>query len=171
MAKADGETFLSLALSLSRFSVSSALDPKIRIYIFMQRSRAFVDPTEGDDATSTEPRIVCNGIFTPFRGPFPLALSYSFPTLSRCRIDEHLVSREIFLPPPFLLSSRLSRRKSPPFYHPFLSRSNLIKVSENYPWFFSSFGRGKGRAISSSSRLTRPISTLRYSGENNDKSN
>lgn len=69
----------------------------------MQRSRAFVDPTEGDDATSTEPRIVCNGIFTPFRGPFPLALSYSFPTLSRCRIDEHLVSREIFLlllPPP-----------------------------------------------------------------------
>ena len=37
-----------------------------------------MDPAEGGDATSTEPRIVCNGIFTPFRDPFPLLLSHSF---------------------------------------------------------------------------------------------
>ena len=65
-------------LSRGRFSVSSALDPKIRIYIFMQRSRRARGSSR---RRRPNPRIVCNGIFTPFETavPFTLAVvSHSF---------------------------------------------------------------------------------------------
>lgn len=76
MAKADGD---AEHFSAGRFSVSSALDPKIRIYIFMQRSH--VRGSSRRRRRRPNPRIVCNGIFTPFEAsiPFTLAAVLLFP--------------------------------------------------------------------------------------------